>query len=211
MKTQICSRLTPVVFLILLSLFLQSCASSTLTSSWTDDSFNGPVKGPILVIGAFKDPTAHKIYEDSFVSGLMKAGVEAVPSYQYGSATTRHSREWLQKIRKESGARAILVTHLNGEKITTENFAAEGVILGGGIYGNGVGGYHSYIIEDTFLPAETKSKTVDFITATLFDGKSDKPIWSGHSKDVNLSNMLRKDDEKIENLFITDMKKHHLF
>ena len=202
-------KLQHIGYVVVAFVLLQACAQSTLTSSWTDQSFTGSVNGPILVIGAVKNPTAHKIYEDSFVESLVKAGANAVPSYKYGVGTVRHSKTWLQQVAKESGATAILISHVSNETTKTVDYAAHGVILGGMTFGS-VQGYHSFVVEDTLIPEETVTKTTDYLTATLFDEKSGKPVWSAHSKNVDLNNYLRKDDEKLENIFIKDMKQHHI-
>ena len=101
----------------------QACAQNRITSSWANPSFNGPVKGTILVIGAFKDPIAHKIFEDSFVASLKKNGISAVPSYKYGLGSTKPSKEELRKIVKKSGASAFLITHVLSDKKSTEVFS----------------------------------------------------------------------------------------
>jgi len=205
-----------ISFCILLALFpvlILACAQSTLTSSWTDPSFTGPVDGTILVIGVFKDPTAHKIYENSFVESLAMAGAEAVPSYKYDLTAERHSKQWLQQLRKESGAKFILITHLSKQTSKDTEYAAEGVDLGGGMMLGDVDGveeYHAYTVEDTFIPEETVTTTTDYMVATLFDSRTGKPVWSAHSKSVDLNNYLRKDDVKLETLFIQDMKAHHV-
>jgi len=60
------------------------------------------------------------------------------------------------------------------------------------------------------VPGNTLTRTVDFINATLFDCRTNKPIWSSSSKSVNLNHLLRADDEQLEDLYIKDMKRHQL-
>lgn len=181
-----------------------------MTSAWVDQSFKGPVKGKILVIGIFKDPTTHKIFEDSFVESLVKAGADAIPSYPYGQESARHSKEWLHQTVEQSGASFVLFTHLSGEKKHVDTVAPHGLILGGGTSGYSLEGYQSYVVELTLEQGYTLTRTDDFIDATLFDYQSDKAIWSSSSKSVNLNQFLRADDEQLDNLYINDMKLHHL-
>jgi hypothetical protein len=65
-------------------------------------------------------------------------------------------------------------------------------------------------VEVTLEQGYTLTRTDDFIDVTLFDYQSDKPIWSVSSKSVNLNHFLRADDEQLENLYIKDLKHHHL-
>ncbi len=97
-----------------------------------DESFKGPLKGKILVVGVFEDPIAHKIFEDSFADGLVK-----------------------------SGADAVLVVHLNNEKKQIENFAPHGLMMGGVLYGDDLDGYHTFVVEKTLVPENTLTRTVN--------------------------------------------------
>lgn len=203
-------RIVGLFCLFLLVIWGQGCAKDRLTSSWVDPSFKGPITGRIVVVGVFKDQTTHKIFEDSFVASLNNSGADAVPSYNYAQGYTRHGKEWLQQIVKESGAAAVLITHLSNEKSETENVAPHGLILGGAMSGNAVDGYHSYVVELTLEQGYTLNRTEDSIDATLFDGQTSKPIWSARSKSVNLNHFLRKDDEQLEMLYIRDMKRDHI-
>lgn len=203
-------RLINFLLLFLIVISGQACVKNRLTSSWIDQSFKGPVKGKILVIGIFKDSTTHKIFEDSFVESLVKAGADAVPSYPYGQENPRHSKEWLHQTVEQSGAAFVLFTHLSGEKKHVDTVDPHGLILDGATFGNSLEGYQSYVVEVTLEQGYTLTRTDDFIDATLFDCQSDKPIWSSSSKSVNLNNFLRADDEQLDNLYINDMKHHHL-
>ncbi len=203
-------RLIHLFCFLLLVIWGQGCARDTLTSTWVNESFKGPIKGKILVIGVFKNPYAHKIFEDSFVNGLVKSGADAVPSYRYSHGVTRHSKEWLHQTVKESGATAVIVAHLSDETKQTEIFAPPGLDLGVTVYGDDFDGFHSYFGESPLEPEDIKTRTVDFIDVTIFDTQTNKAIWSSHSKSVNLNNLVRADDEQLENLFIQDMKRDHL-
>ena len=167
MVMHIDKRLIHLICLLLLTILGQACARNTITSSWVDQSFKGPIKGRILVVGVFKDPITHKIFEDSFVTTLTQAGAEAVASHNYSQENERHSKGWLQQVVKESGAAAILITHLSKKIKQTEDDPPHGLILGGGeIFGSSVDGYESYVVEKTLEPGEELTRTVDFINAT---------------------------------------------
>lgn len=203
-------QLALFICLSLFAIFGQGCAKNTITSSWVDQSFDGPIQGKILVIGVFKDEITHKIFEDSFVTSLKGAGADAVPSYKYSPKKERHSKGWLAQVVKESGAVAVLITHVSSEIKKTDNEPPHGLILGGGMYGNSAEGYQSYVVEMTLEPGYMLTKTDDFIDATLFDAQSNKPIWSSSSKSVNLNHFVRAEDEQLEKLYIKDMKRDHL-
>lgn len=194
----------------LATVFLQSCLKNTITSSWVDQSFKGPVKGKILVVAVFKDPDVSKIFEDSFADSLTKAGAVAVSSHKYDKAAVRHSNEWLETAAKQSGASVVLIAHASEEKKEMKGVGPHGLIVGGGMYEGGAGDYHSYVVEVNLVPGYVLNKTEDLIGVTLFDVQTDKPIWSVSSKSVNLRDLVRTDDEQLESLYIKDMKRDHL-
>ncbi|MFV0436248.1 MAG: hypothetical protein ACK5PS_02485 [Desulfopila sp.] len=199
--------------LVVLMSVLQGCAHDRVTASWVDRTFVGPVKGQILVIGAFTDPTAHKIYENSFVDVLRKAGAEATASSAVKVGAQRHSKAWLAQLRMESGAEYILITHLRKMKARDEDYGAVGNIWGGGLMvddADGVDSYHTFVVKSTVIPEETVTTTTDYLVATLFDSRTGKAIWSAHSKDVDLNNYLKKEDESVEEGFIRSMQKDHI-
>jgi len=204
------NQILPLLVFLLIAALGQACVKDTLTESWYDQSFKGPVHGKILVVGIFKDATTHKIFEDSFVESLVNAGADAVPSYPYGQEEARNSKEWLHQAVQQSGASFVLLTHLSGSEKQVYTVDPHGLILGGGTYGNSIEGYHSYVVELTLEQGDSLTRTEDYIDATLFDNQSDKPIWSSKSKSMNLNRYLRSDDEKLDNLFIKDLKQHHL-
>jgi len=204
------NRIIRLLLILLFAVSSQACVRNTMISSWIDQSFKGPVNGKILVVGIFKDSTTHKIFEDSFVESLVKAGAEAVPSYPYGQGEIRHSKKWLDQAVQQSGASFVLITHLSDERKQVYTADPHGLILGGATYENSIVGYQSYVLELTLEQGYTLTKTEDYIAATLFDCLSDKPIWSSKSKSVNLDRYLRAEDEQMDNLLIKDMKHHHL-
>lgn len=199
-----------ILHLLVFVCLCQGCTKSTLKYSWSDNTYEGTVKEPILVIGVFKEPTAHKIYEDSFVAEFQKAGVVALPSYKYDLGTSQPSMEKLQQIVKQAGASTVLITHLLNEKSSSYQFPEKGYVYAGGMTWDEVSGYHSAIYAAVWGGNKSVDKTVDRMEAVLFDGKSGKHIWSARSKSVNLNKMLRIDDAQLEELFIKDLKAHKL-
>jgi len=196
------------VFFVI-TVLCQACGKNTLISSWTDNSFNGPVTGTILIIGVFRDPIAHKIYEDSFVDALEKTGIKATPSHRYGLRTTQPNHKELLQIVNKSGATAILTTHLLSEKTDSEEFLTEHYQVATVMYWDSFHNYHTVVYDRVWGGDEVKRK-IDLMEASLFDAKSGKQIWSARSKSINLEDLLRKDDRKLENLFIKDLQRHML-
>ncbi len=188
----------------------QACAPNRLTSSWTDASFNGPVKGTILVIGAFKDPIAQKIFEDSFVASLKKNGANAIPSYKYGLGSTKPSKEELRQIVKKSGASAFLITHVLSDIKSTEKFLTRHQVEAGYMYWDATDDYHENIVFERVVPGDVVTRDVEKMQASLFESESGKHIWSAWSESINFEDLLRKEDEQLEQLFIKDLQQQKI-
>ena len=66
---------------IMLLFFLTSCASTKVTGEWKDPNFSSQKFKKIMVIGAAKQPTQRKSYEDKFVRQLEAKGIMAISSH----------------------------------------------------------------------------------------------------------------------------------
>lgn len=188
----------------------QACAQNEITSSWINPSFNGPEKGTVLVIGAFKDPIAHKIFEDSFVASLQKNGVNAVPSYKYGLGSTKPSKEELRKIVKKSGANAFLITHVLSDIKSTEDFLTRHQVEGGYMYWDATDNYHDDIVFERVVPGDVVTREVEKMQTSLFESESGKHIWSAWSESINFEDLVRKEDDQLEQLFIKDLQRQKI-
>jgi hypothetical protein len=199
-----------LLILLLLPLLLTACSKSQLTSSWVDPGFRGPVQGKILVIGAFDESIAHNIYEDSFVADLRQAGVDAVAGHHYGLSPEEASKQALDGALQQSGASAILMTHLVNEKIKRDVLQPD--VAGQSYFTSwsNVYGYHRLVIDYVRAEGAVEKKTTDLMEVALFDASTGKRIWAAGSKSVNLNNMLQKDDQQLEDLFIKDMREYNV-
>lgn len=195
--------------LLLLAGICQACTQNKITSSWTSRSLDAPVAGPVLVVGAFKDPIAHKIFEDSFVASFQRVGIKAMPSYQYGLGTTPPTKEELRQVVKKSGAQAFIMTKVVSEKTTTEQYLTKRQDVAAVMYWDNSSDYHSYIFQRD-QEGDRVSRTVDHMEASLFLSESGEHLWSAWSTSIDFENLLRKDDEQLEQLFIKDLQKHKI-
>ncbi len=203
------NRIWNFLCLLLVAGMCQACTQNNITSSWTSKSITDPISGPILVMGAFKDPIAHKIFEDSFVASFQKAGIKAIPSYEYGLGTTPPSKEELREVVKKSGAQAFIITKVLSDKTTTEQYLTKRRDVAAVLYWDSSSDYHSYIFQQD-QEGDRVSRTVDHMEASLFLSESGQHIWSAWSTSVDFENLLREDDEQLEQLFIKDLQDHKI-
>jgi hypothetical protein len=187
----------------------QSCTQNRITSSWAAKPIDGPVTGPVFIVGAFKDPIAHKIFEDSFVTSFKNIGIKAIPSYQYGLGTSLPSKEELRQVVKKSGAQVFMITHVVNEKTTTEQYLTKHQDVAAVMYWDSSDNYHSYIYQRD-QEGDRVSRSVDQMEASLFESESGKHIWSAWSKSIDFEKLLREDDQQLEQLFIKNLQDHKI-
>src|SRR5210317_2112967 len=82
----IIGRFHPRLYLLFLylavAILLSSCASTSLTNAWHDQSYSGTNSlDDVLVIAVTEEETSRRLYEDGFVAKLAESGVRGVPSY----------------------------------------------------------------------------------------------------------------------------------
>jgi hypothetical protein len=193
-----------------LLLLLQGCGHSKLVTSWMNDSKPGYRLSKVLVIAVFKDPITRKIYENSFINLLKNVGVEAFPGSAYRLGSNEPNDEDIASALTKTGAGSILITHILSKTKSTYTVAPEVDYASYFTYWDSFYGYHSYVYEQTFAPAETIETRHERMAVTLFDADRGKPVWSAISESVNFEDRLRVDDEELEKLFINDLKEKQL-
>jgi hypothetical protein len=199
-----------LLILLAAALMIQACPKSTIVSSTHDMSFAGPLEGTILVVGVVGHQTARRIYEDSFVEGLVSTGARAIPSYRHGLDGVTPEGKELERIVTTSGASFILFTHLLSDKHSTETLRPLEL---GRVYvstWDRIHGYHQTIYEYDWDEELTLDDSVIYIVTSLFDCSSGKKIWSARTRSHNLDDHLKKDDAQLEQLLLEDMQRNGL-
>ncbi len=199
--------LTFSVSLLFLVLLFQGCAKSKLVASSMDEARRGYHLEKVLVIAVFKDSTTQQIYENSFVDILEKAGIQAFAGSKYGLGPEKHRKEAIYAALEKSGATSVLITHVLSKTTKIINYPPVDEYVEYGGYWDSLHGYYSYIYEQAWLPGDTVEKKYERMEITLFDAGGGKPVWSARSESVDFEDMLRKDDEQLEKLFIDDLRK----
>ena len=72
-------------------LFLISCSSTKLTSTWTDPKYRGSQYSHLLVIGVAEQEDIRRSFEEKFVERLEAGGIKAVESSSVMIVITSYS------------------------------------------------------------------------------------------------------------------------
>ncbi len=163
--------------------FMNSCATTALTSVWKDSTYKGGPLRKVLVIGVFQKEEAESFFDNEFADQLKAKGINAVPGYSVLPEDSILDKEAMAVKIKELGVDSVLVTRLVDVR--------------------DAGRYETY-------PTRVDAQFFDYyvmccqtmvspgynvlLETKIFVAKNDKPIWSALSEssfDRSLENTLK--------------------
>jgi hypothetical protein len=176
------------------AIFLVSCASTTLQSTWMDPSFTGGPFKKVFVIGLAPNQTSRRVFEDIMVARLQAAGVQAVPAYQFISEDAMVPEPILEAAVQKSGADSMLMTRLLGVRteVNAQTVMVPGPMVGPG-FGPGWGGPGWWGAYNSWW-AVPQISTYQIATAetTLFDASTRRIVWTATSQTFNPQSVQRE-------------------
>jgi hypothetical protein len=166
-----------------------SCASTEMTSTWTDPAAKGASLRKVAVVCMTKDPGLRRQGEDSAAAQLAAKGAQAFPSYQLTGDADLKDREGIKNKLKAAGIDGVLVMRVAG--------VSEQVTAVDGPYGT-FDGYYDYAGAAVYAPGYLETDTVVRVVSNLYDLNQNKLIWSGTSKTFDPTSVSQ---------FMTDVSK----
>ena len=154
---------------------LAACATTTLTSSWKDESYSGGIFRKVLIVGVSEQPRNRRIFEDEFAARLQSRGVETVASYRIVPTDGKLNRAEVQSKIQGRGFDAVVVVSRISERTETIQHP-------GRIEVDQRGGWHGHYSrrwEGTYMPPTTTEYQVAVLEANVYDPRTDRLIWTG--------------------------------
>jgi hypothetical protein len=169
--------------LAVVAMLVAGCASTSITDSWSDPSYQGGPFRRIMVLGVTKNTVARRIFEDIFASKLRATGVEAVPAYQHLPQDGPVGESELNAAVRASGADGLLMVRLlrvDRQTSVRPNYVP---MTFPGYYGF----YSAWV-------AYPDVYQYDIVTAevNLFDVRTNKLVWGGTTETFNPSDVRRE-------------------
>jgi hypothetical protein len=168
-------KLFPLLLVIFASFFV-SCASTTVTDVWKDKAYQGKAQ-KIVVIMVAKSPDMRKMFEDRFTAELQKRGNNSIQSYTIIPMEQLPDKELVKSKIRDLGADTVLISRLVDTK-TIQSYRP-GLIYVVPDYYYGWSGYYTIVFADYGYTGDVR---VAYIETNLYNVKTEKLIWSGHSK-----------------------------
>jgi hypothetical protein len=169
------------------------CASTDMSSTWTDPAAKGASLSKVAVVCMTKDQGLRRMAEDAAASQLK--GAQAVPSYQALGDTNPKDKEAVKAKLKEQGFEGVLVM-----RVTNVNERVDPVDYGT------FDAYYGWAAGVAYDPAVVQTDTIVHVVSNLYSLPENKLIWSGisqtfdpasaHSLVVDVSKAVAKSVQK---------------
>jgi len=166
----------PYLLLIICTFFFASCATTTVTDVWKDKDYQGKAQ-KIVVIMAAKSPDMRNMFEDRFVGELDARENNAFQSHTIIPMEQLRDKELVKSKIKSTGADTVLISRLVDTK-TIESYMPGQIYVVPNFY-YGWGSYYDILFVGY---GYTDDIQVAYIETNLYDVKTEKLIWSTHSK-----------------------------
>ena len=205
----IIGRFHPRLYLLFLylavAILLSSCASTSLTNAWHDQSYSGTNSlDDVLVIAVTEEETSRRLYEDGFVAKLAESGVRGVPSYSLQISDIEPTKQAVQTAVAMANARFVLITrHLTTDK--KQHYSPPQPLYVDPYYSRVHSYYPMAYREVRYSPGYTYTVTTVSIESNLYDAQTEKLIWSAQSKSVD-PKMSKSYFDGLVNVFAKDLQ-----
>jgi uncharacterized protein DUF4136 len=167
--------LRTMLVVLALALAIAGCSTVSVTNQWRDPQFAGPAATNFVVVGIARNETTRRVFEDTFVAELRKAGVQAQPAYTQIEAG-ENGKVKLTDLVRASGADAVLTTRVQRVQ--------QKVDVSPGYYYGGYGGFYGWY-GGAWASAPTVSQyEVVTLETNVWDPKSGTLIWAATTERV---------------------------
>lgn len=195
-----------LIFLLLGTFVLSSCASNRLLSSWTDPAMTDMKVEDVLVIGAFKDTTIRRLFENSFARGLQRENVQAFAGYSVEAVNKSVVYDTIIQATEATGAKTVLITRLvdvTSKTTTRDAVGRQYVDLEDAPIGPGM------FYASPSISTSTNTRVKVQLESLLYDVPSRKLVWSARSELVDPV-MTNSSMDNTTTLYIADLKNRDL-
>lgn len=183
-------RLFGVVTAALTALVVAACATraTSIDAQWVSPALAGKrTVQSVLVIGALRDTTQRRMFEDRMVDALLASGVKAAHGYKFLPDSGQLTEDQIKRAVASAGASHVLVSSITS--VTTDIRVTPGMVSGPGwgpgrgwpsTMGPGWGGmtsYHNTAWARSTPPDVRTTQNVNGDTR-IFDAATSEVVWS---------------------------------
>jgi hypothetical protein len=182
-------KLTSMISLLLVTLTLAACQTTSLQSAWFDPNFTGGPMHRIAVVAVGVNFANRRVTEDIFAQRLRDVGVDGAAGWSVIPDAARDAEAPFTEAVRKSGAQGLLMIRLLGvdtrTQVTTTMVATTGPVWGGPAWGGGWG--------TTMVPVTQVSQSnLAIVETSLYDVATGRAVWSGNTQTLNPSSVQRE-------------------
>jgi len=182
-------KLASMLSLLLVTLTLSSCQTTSLQSAWFDPNFTGGPMHRIAIVAVGVNFANRRVTEDVFAQRLRAVGVDGAAGWTVIPDEARETQEPFTAAVMKSGAQGLLMVRLLGvdtrTQVTTTMVATTGPVWGGPAWGGGWG--------TTMVPVTQVSQSnLAIVETSLYDVATGRAVWSGNTQTLNPSSVQRE-------------------
>ena len=158
------------------SLFLlSSCATTKISGTWKDNTFNGTLR-KVVVVGVFETYDTRKIFEYDFADRLKARGVEAIPSYHIFPGDKLPTKEVSVAEFRKRGLDSVLVTRVLDRETWMNVYRGKSYFVptNYGYYGD----YYGYV----YTTGRAVQEGFAYTETNLFELDKEKLVWSSRAE-----------------------------
>ena len=174
------------------------CASTDMTSTWTDPAAKGASLAKVAVVCLTREPGLRRMTEDAAASRL--GGAQAVPSYKILGETDLRDREAVTTTLRKQGFQGVLLIRMAA--ITEQITPAPAP------YGS-FNSYYGWAAGAVYDPAYLQRVTFVNIVSNLYSLADDNLIWSGVSQTLTPAS-AKESMTSVSNVFARSIQKDRL-
>ena len=191
-------KLATMVSLLLVTLVLAGCQTTSLQSAWFDPNFTGGPMHRIAVVAVGVNFANRRLTEDVFAQRLRDLGVDGAAGWTVIPDTARDAPEPFTEAVRKSGAEGLLMVRLLGvdtrTQVSTTMVPTMGPTWGGPMWGPGWGGSWggTSVWGPTMVPVTQVSQyNLAMVETSLYEVATGRVIWSGNTQTLNPSDFQR--------------------
>jgi len=146
------------------------CATTEMTSTWTDPAAKGAGMSKIAVVCLTRDLGLRRMAEDAAVANMN--GAQATPSYRLLGDVDLKDKDAVKARLKAAGMNGVLVmrvTRVNEQVTAVEPYDT-------------FDGYWDYGVGVAYAPGYLETDTIVHVVSNLYDLDRNRLVWSGTSK-----------------------------
>jgi len=186
-------KLASIFSLLLVTLLLAACQTTSINSAWFDPNFTGGAMKKIAVVAAGTNLSNRRVFEDIFAQRLRDAGVAGVAGYTVIPDEARAVEAPFTAAVTKTGAQGLLVVRLLGVDTRTQvstTMVPTGPMWGGSRWGGGWGGG---AFGPSMVPvSEIQQYDLAMVETTLYEVATGRVVWAATTQTFNPTSVQRE-------------------